>query len=543
MDDLKAFLQNLGTSKLVALLGTALLSFAFLGYLILQTTKQDLSLLFSYLDPVEAGRIIDRLESMGIPVELRGDGSQIYVPHDRVARIRMDLAQAGMPGSGSLGYELFDKTDLLGTSSAVLDINYIRALEGEISKSIRSIQGVSAARIHIVLPKKEIFSKDRTQPSASIVIKMHRGRLSQGQVQGIQHLVAAAVPGLSTEKITIVDDKGSLLVRQNEDGIFDASNNQEMRSSYEQKLSQTIEGFLEKTLGAGKARVEVRAEMDFDRVTLNSEDFNPDGQVVRSTSTTGENASSNEQGGEGSISVQNALPENESSQGGSNSRSSNKNNRNEENTTYEISKVLKTQIKETGAVKKLSVAVLVDGTYGQDGKYQARPKADMDQLTTLVKTAMGFNTERGDIVEVVNMPFAPSETPPVPLGFVENLLGQLSFSHLAEIAIPSLIGLLALLLFVKPFIMRLLEEIRNERALSGTLLESEILGSLPAPEAPMVIESPETIALNKKRQQEEAEAAQRELSNQEVKDLVSQHPQETVNIIRNWMTTPVAERS
>lgn len=542
MDDLKVFLQNLGVGKLVALLGSALLSLAFLGYLIMQTTKPDLSLLFSHLDPAEAGRIIDRLESMGIPVELRGDGSQIYVPHDRVARIRMDLAQAGMPGSGSLGYELLDKTDLLGTSSAVLDINYVRALEGEISKSIRSIQGVSAARVHLVLPKKEIFSKDRTQPSASIVLKMNRGRLTQGQVQGIQHLVAAAVPGLSVEKITIVDDKGSLLARQNEEGVFDASNNQEMRASYEQKLSHAIEGFLEKTLGPGKARVEVNAEMDFDRVTLNSEEFNPDGQVVRSTSTTGENASSNEQGGEGSISVQNALPENDQGKGASDTRSSNKNNRNEENTIYEISKTLKTQIKETGGVKKLSVAVLVDGTYGQDGKYQARPKPDMDQMTTLVKTAMGFNAERGDVVEVINMPFAPSEAPPSPLGFIDTILSQISLAHLVDIAIPSLIGLLALLLFVRPFIMRLLEEIRSERALAGTLLDAEPMDALSSQE-PMVIESPEMLAISQKQRQEEAEAAQRELSNQEVKTLISQHPHETVNIIRNWMTTPVAEGS
>lgn len=542
MDDLKAFLQNLGIGKLVALLGSALLSLAFLGYLIMQTTKPDLSLLFSHLDPAEAGRIIDRLESMGIPVELRGDGSQIYVPQDRVARIRMDLAQAGMPGSGSLGYELLDKTDLLGTSSAVLDINYVRALEGEISKSIRSIQGVSAARVHLVLPKKEIFTKDRTQPSASIVLKMNRGRLSQGQVQGIQHLVAAAVPGLSTEKITIVDDKGSLLARQNEEGIFDVSNNQEMRSAYEQKLSHSIEGFLEKTLGPGKARVEVNAEMDFDRVTLNTEEFNPDGQVVRSTSTTGENSSSNEQGGDGSISVQNALPESDQNKGAGDTRSSNKNNRNEENTIYEISKTLKTQIKETGGVKKLSVAVLVDGTYGQDGKYQARPKPDMDQLTTLVKTAMGFNGERGDVVEVINMPFVPSEVPPPPLGFIDNLLSQMSWAHILDIAIPSLIGLLALLLFVRPFIMRLLEEIRNERNLSGTLVDAEQINALPLQD-PLVIESPEALALSQKQRQEEEEAAQRELSNQEVKNLIAQHPHETVNIIRNWMTTPVAEGS
>ncbi|MBX9977422.1 MAG: flagellar M-ring protein FliF, partial [Alphaproteobacteria bacterium] len=474
MDDLKAFLQNLGASKLFVLLATALVSFAFLAYLIFQTTKPTMSLLFAHLESADAGRIIDRLESMGIPVEARGDGSQLYVPEDKIARIRMDLAQAGMPGSGTIGYEIFDKTDLLGTSSAVMDINYVRAMEGELSKSIRSIQGVSSARVHLVMPKKEIFSRDRVQPSASIVLKMNHGRLSQGQVLGIQHLVAAAVSGLSAEKITIVDDKGSLLARQNEDGSFDVSNNQEMRSAHEQKLAQTIEGLLEKTLGPGKARVEVNADMDFDKVTISSEEFNPDGQVVRSTSTTGENGSSSDQSNGGTVSVQNALPEGDKAGASAGGGSNSKNSRNEDSTNYEISKTQKTQIKESGTVKRLSVAVLVDGTYGQDGKYQARPKEQMDQLATLVKTAVGFNNDRGDVVELVNLPFAPGEAPEPPMGMADKMLSQISLSHIANIAIPGLIGLLTLLLFVKPFIRKVLEQIKESRTASAMIANTMV---------------------------------------------------------------------
>ena len=285
----------------MVLIGAAMASFAFLAYLAFQTTKPDMALLFSQIDEADAGHVVERLESMGIPYELRGNGTQIYVPDDRVARIRMDLAQAGIPHSGSVGYEIFDKMDILGISSAMMDINMLRALEGELSKSIRSIQGVSSARVHLVIPKREIFSKSHVQPTASIVLKMNYGRLNQAQVLGIQHLVASAVPGLSYEKITIVDDKGNLLVRQSDGSGFDVSNNQEIRSSYEQKLAQTIESLLEKTLGPGKARVEVNADMDFDKVTINSEDFNPNGQVVRSTNTTGENGLSTEQDNGGGV--------------------------------------------------------------------------------------------------------------------------------------------------------------------------------------------------------------------------------------------------
>ncbi len=522
----------------MVLIATAMISLAFLGYLIMQTTKPPLAVLFSQLEASDAGQIVDRLESMGIPYELRGNGTQIFVPGDRVARIRMDLAQAGIPGTGSLGYELFDKADILGTSSSIMDINFVRAMEGEIAKSIRSIQGVSSARVHLVIPKKEIFSKDYTPPTASIVLKMNHGRLSQGQVLGIQHLVASAVSGLSAEKITIVDDKGSLLARQSDSNGFAMGNNQEMRSAYEQKLAQITEGLLEKTLGPGKARVEVNAEMDFDRVTINSEEYNPDGQVVRSTSTSGENGSSSEQGNEGTVSVQNALPESEQGgQGGKGTQSSNKNSRNEENTTYEISKTNKTLIKESGGVKKLSVAVLVDGTYGQDGKYQARPKEEIEQLSTLVKTAVGFNTDRGDVVELINLPFAPGEPMEPPATIVDKILSQISLSQIANIAIPGLIGLLTLLLFVKPFVGRVIDQIRESPAGGKTMVNAttDDAQSLTSGPMPMMLTS---------QGEGKEETMPRTISTaQQIRDMIEEHPEETVNIIRNWMATPSTEVS
>ena len=503
-----------------------------------------MALLFSQLEPADGARIMDRLEGMNIPAEIKGDGTQIYVPADRIARLRMDLAQAGLPGSGSIGYEIFDKADILGTSSAMMDINYARALEGELSKSIRSIQGVATARVHLVIPKKEIFSKDTTDPSASIVIRMNRGRLNSAQVLGIQHLVAAAVPGLAAEKITIVDNNGSLLARQSDGSGFDIGNNMELQRAQEQKLSHIVEALLEKTLGPGKSRVEVNAVMDFDKITMNSEEFNPDGQVVRSTSTGSENGSSTETSVGGGVSVQNALPD--AAAGGSSdagAKNSNKNNRSDENTSYEISKTLKTHIKETGTIKKLSVAVLVDGKAGDDGKYQARTKEDIDQITKLVKTAVGFNEERGDVVEVINMPFVASEANAPPQTMMDKVLSEVSLPSILNVAIPGLIGLLVILLFVKPYATRVLEHIKNLSS-SGAFVSAipQVEGVVTGMSAPQLAgpqgASPES---EEKMSLQNTQGAINAATVKQVRDMVDKSPEETANIIRNWMTAGSGE--
>lgn len=547
VNELRQFLESLGPTKIFVILGTSLGALAFVAYMIAKSTEPPMALLFSQLEPVDGSRIMDRLEGMNIPAEIKGDGTQIYVPADRVARLRMDLAQAGLPGSGSIGYEIFDKADILGTSSAVMDINYARAMEGEIGKSIRAIQGVSSARVHLVIPKKEIFSKDRTEPSASIIIRMNRGRLNSAQVLGIQHLVAAAVPGLSAERITIVDDKGSLLARQSDTGGFDIGNNMDLQRAQEQKLSGIVEAMLEKTLGPGKTRVEVSAVMDFDKITLNSEEFNPEGQVIRSTSSGNENGSSTETSTAGGVSVQNALPDAAASGGDAGAKNSNKSTRTDENTHYEISKTLKTHVKETGIVKKLSVAVLVDGKAGEDGKYQPRAKEELDQITKLVKTAVGFNEERGDVVEVINMPFAPVGESGPPQGMMDKMLSEVSVPSILNVAIPGLIGLLVILLFVKPFATRILEQVKNLRPLEGSVVamgggagnaSNGVVGmsapQLAAPGAPQSAQDQETVALQNTQGEVKVSSVN------QIREIIDQNPEETVNIIRNWMTTPGA---
>ena len=373
-----------------------------------QSSQGNQALLFSQLEPSDAAKIVHKIELMDVPVTVSPDGGSIYVPADKVARLRMEVAQDGLPNGGGIGYEIFDRGDILSTSGSLVDINKVRALEGELAKSIKTISGVSSTRVHLVLPKRELFSREKTDSSASIVLKMKGAtKLSATQVQAVQNLVASAVPGLPIERISIIDDKGNLLAKQlDADGFIQGlSSQQEARRSYETTAGKQLESLLEKTIGFGKVKVEISADIDFDQKTTNAEKYDPEGQVVRTLGNSQETSSSSEGEG-GSTSVQNALPE--QAAGGSKEKNSTK--RNEENTSYEISRTVETHKKEAGSIKSLSVAVLVDGTSikDKDGKltYTPRSKEDLEQIKILVKTAIGFKDDRGDKIEVINMPFS-----------------------------------------------------------------------------------------------------------------------------------------
>lgn len=482
MGSLLQILRNLGPSKILAVGIVMLGIMGFFAYLIGNASTPSFSLLYAQVEPNEAGRILEKLDAMGIPNQARGDGTQIYVPSDRVARIRMEMAQDGLPSGGGMGYEIFDKTDILSASGTMIDINRLRALEGELAKSIRSISGVSKARVHLVLPKRELFSRERSDPSASVVLKMNgSARLSPSQVQAVQHLVASAVPELQTDHIAIIDDKGTLLAK-NHDGSSGGETvalQMDSRVGFENKMARTVEALLERSLGVGKVRVEVAADMDFDRVVINSEEYNPDGQVARSTTNTGENSSSNESGGQ-TVSVQNALPDGQGGSGGA--KNSNTSKRTEENTNFEISKTVKTHHKEVGTVKMLSVAVLVDGVYTEvkDGKptYAPRSQEELDKIKLLVKTAIGFKEDRGDKVEIINMAFPSTEVTNTPELALENpWMPKLDFTKIIQFCILAVVGFLVLMLIVRPMVTRMIGEIPEVAAAMGGMSAADLGGA------------------------------------------------------------------
>ena len=307
---LLAALRALGPGRLLVLSATALALLVFFAYLILRAIEPPYTLLFGSLELDDSAQIVSRLEALGVPFRLQGDGNAIMVPDAQALRLRLALAEEGLPRGGSVGDEIFDRSSALGTTNFLANVNLRRALEGELARTIAALNDVRSARVHLVLPRHELFRRDQIEPSASITLQMHgAGRLSRRQVLAVQHLVAAAVPGLSPERITLVDDQGTLLARGG-DGPEGAlpSQAEEHREAYEDRLKRTIEQLLERSLGPGRVHAEVSAELDFDQVTLTEETFDPEGQVVRSAQTVEEEVESSERDEDDAVTVGNNLP-------------------------------------------------------------------------------------------------------------------------------------------------------------------------------------------------------------------------------------------
>ncbi len=442
---------------LVGLLG-------FFAYLAFQIAEPDYGLLYGGLDLEDSAEIIDRLEAMDVPYELHGAGEGILVPADRIARLRMNMAEEGLPRGGSVGDEIFDQAGALGTTTFLANINQRRALEGELSRTIAALKDVKAARVHLVMPKRELFRRDQIEPSASVTLRMFGGRrLNKRQIAAVQHLVAAAVPGLQPDRITLVDDRGTLLVKGGESALAGglATHADEYRIAYETRLKNVIEQLLERSVGPGRVHAEVSAEMDFDQVTMMEETFDPDGQVVRSTQAIEEQTDRAEQNNEGAVTVGNNLP-NAGVEGGGGGSTNNENiTRTEETVNYEISRTVRNHTQVGGEVKRLSVAVLVGGRERVDADGQPLANAPLDQqeldeMATLVRSAIGFNPDRGDTVEVRNMPFAEPDMEDLETSLFDFTKSDIL--RLIELGVMLILALIAIFLVVRPAMAKLMPE-------------------------------------------------------------------------------------
>lgn len=462
MNGISELFRALGPARLgaIAVVGLGLIGFFF--FISMRLSMPNMAMLYNDLDMADSAAIVSKLEASGVPYQIGNNGATILVPDDKVLRLRMTMAEQGIPTGGSVGYEIFDHNDHLGTSSFVQSINQLRALEGELARTIRSINGVEGAKVSLVLPERELFNKQTREPTAAIILKT-KGALSRGQVVAIQNLVAAAVPGLQANRISIVDQMGRLLAKGQDGSIGDSvtSSLDDKQAEFRDRLRNSIEELLEKSVGAGKVRAEVSATLDMSRITTNSEIYDPEGQVVRSTVTVKDSNSSLENGDNQSVSVAQNLPENQAGNSAGSVKSNTSGARNEETINYEITKTIKTQIQEAGTIKKLSVAVLVDGTYSEDAKgntvYKPRTKDELDKLTTLVRSAVGYDEARGDKVEVVNLKFAEVASNGTSEPIEINLYGlkKEDMFRAAQLGILGIVGVLVVLLVLRPLVMRL----------------------------------------------------------------------------------------
>jgi flagellar M-ring protein FliF len=546
------FVRTLGAARIAAMGAVTITLVGFFAFLMLRVTAPQMTPLFTDLTFEDSTAIVKELERQGVPYELRNDSSIVMVPKDRVARLRMGLAEGGLPKGGGVGYEIFDKSDALGTTSFVQNINNLRALEGELARTIRGLDRVQAARVHLVMPERPLFSRDKMEPSASIVVKV-RGPLEPQQVRAIRHLVASAVNGLKPQRVSIVDEGGHLLA----DGASDDQNGTEVsgderQAAFEKRLREQIETIVSSVVGPGRARVELTADFDFNRVTQTSDKYDPEGRVVRSSQTREETSASNE-GRENQVTVGNEIPGGNQRQapppeaGGTPRDQSRKS---EEIINYEISKTSKTEVIEGGRVNRISVAVLVDGTYGKNDKgdatYQPRSKEEIDQIGALVRTAIGFDQKRGDQVQVINLRFA--ESPAVaPITEPSGWMSALQFTkddlvRGIEMVVMGLLGLVVLLLVVRPLVRRILAP--DERAMAALPTAD---ASADAPIAPAIAAPVESVVVKAEPSQTakmidiaQVQGQVHAQSVQKVGDLADKNPRETVSIIRQWLNESAA---
>ncbi|WP_169568141.1 flagellar basal-body MS-ring/collar protein FliF [Sneathiella limimaris] len=571
MNGLSQLLQNLGTIRLAILGSVAVGLIALIMFMSTQLGNADYALLYGNLEPEDSGAVISRLDAQNIPYKLENGGRDILVVRDQVDKLRLGMAQDGLPNGGSVGYEIFDNSDAFGTTAFVQNVNLVRALEGELSRTIRALNNVSTARVHIVLPKRQVFSREKREASASIVLKL-KGRLSEDQVASIQHMVAAAVPTLAVNRISIVDSRGNLLARgdgKENPGNGFSSQSEFMRVSYEARLREQIEALLEQSLGKGNVRAQVSAEMNFDQKTVKSETYDPDGQVVRSTQTVEEsNSSSDTTGGAEGVTVGNNLPEAEAAQeGGAGSESAS--NRVEETVNYEISKTITTEVQESGLIQRLTVAVLVNGRAAVDADgnqtYEPLDQDALDQVARLVKSSIGFDEDRGDLVEVVNMPFvqlAPVEFEEDP-ETIELFMGltKRDLFKMGEMAVLAIVAILALLLVVRPLLTRALSADDAGNALAGP---GGAVGAIagapgyaaagggvaqipggaggttaalegPAGEKDLGLQSETLSELDEMIDIAKVDGQVKTSALNKVGEIVEKHPDEAVAIIRNWL--------
>ncbi|SDF56770.1 flagellar M-ring protein FliF [Limimonas halophila] len=549
-------LKSLGATRLAIMGAVAAGILAFFIYLTSQLASQNYGLLFAGLNNDERSQIVSELEKRGVDYQVTGGGKRIEVPTGKVDQLRVAMAEKGLPSSGSVGYEIFDESGGLGTTNFVQNVNRVRAIQGELEQTIRAMNNVQQARVHVVMPQRELFNQERKKSSASIVLRMSgNSRLDDSQVQSVQHLVASAVPNLEPNMVSIVDQQGTLLARgDGEEGLAGmAMNAQEIRAERERRIARAVEQLIGRHVGPGNVRAEVSADMNFSQVTERTEDYDPAEQVARSEQTTETQESERDTRNQEGVTVGNQLPENQDGGGGEGNVLQQSNQSSEEETiNYEISNTQTTRVKQGPRLERLSVAVLVDGKYvtNDNGEqvYEQRSQEELQKIASLARSAVGFSQERGDQLEVINMKFnnpAQQLEPADDGGLLGLPEGQLM--RAAELLVLGVVAVLILLLVVRPLVSRLLESAATQPApqpagagYGGDQMLPEggaAAGQLPAGGGAVAEfgadeeeeEAEQLVDLNK------VEGRVRASSMRKISEIVERHPEEAVTILRNWL--------
>lgn len=541
MGGFTAALQRFGIGRLTAILGVTVGVAAVLAIGMLRIGQAPDALLYSNLDLREASEVTTALDGAGIKYSSRGDGSTIFVSRDRVGEARMLVAGKGLVTSGSVGYEIFDNQSVLGQTEFQQNLNEKRALEGELSRTIMTMRGINSARVMIALPRRELFQSDAGQPTASVVVGVTGGQLSGAQVQAIRNVIASSVPNLKPEKVTLTDTSNRTLAAGTDGGAFSAASAQEARDSTEAQLQARIMDIVEGVVGVGGARVQVTADIDHSRSTTQEQRYDPDGQVVRSTSTNGSESADTSGANNGGVTATNNIPGGEApGQTPVGSRSTDTT----ETINYEISNTTTTTVREAGEIKRLAVSVAVDGKWtpganGAEPTYAARTPEEIEQIKALVAAAVGIDAGRGDRIEVLNVRFnrdlavvGGEQTGSSLFDFTKNDL-----MRGVELLVLLITGLLLIFFVLRPLLKSAAGGGAGQMQLAGgagapvTSLQTTIMGGAGGVTPQIAGPSEMDQRLDIARIEGQVKAS----SVKKVADFVEKHPDESTSILRSWV--------
>ena len=459
-------LKSLPTSKRLSILVVALITLISIVVFVVFVNQKEYKTLFSNLSTEDAGEIVAALQEKKIPYKISSAGDSILVPAEYVSELRLDMATSGLPKGGGVGFEIFDNNNF-GVTDFVQQLNYQRALQGELSRTINGLDEIQHSRVHIVIPKKSLFVEKQAKPTASVIIKLKTSRkLRASQVEGIASLVACSVEGLSPEEVMIVDSRGNILSAAKSGSQLSKQTDSQMefQRNVEKNLTDRIQTMLEKVVGEGKVVARVSATLDFRVMEKTEESYDPEEPVVRSLHRRSEKSSAPVRGGEstaGSTSGQSAK-----SYGTDHEKT-------DEIVNYEINRVVSKTVMPVGELEKLSMAVLVDGIYSKNDKgveeFQPRSKKEIETLENLVKKSVGFDAERGDQIVVTSIPFRKVE---LETGFVEEGFWK-SKLHLIvpfiKYFVPLIILIVVLFFVLRPLIKFIMTRDRTEEIGAGGL--------------------------------------------------------------------------
>jgi flagellar M-ring protein FliF len=544
LDTLRAF----GLIRVIALAGVAIgVLAAFLMLELHGVSTSRMTLLVADLDPHSLQQAIEELDRRKIPYRMDESGGQIFVPDSQVTTARATLTKAGLSVAGSTGYEIFDRGNDFSITDFDQQVKLTRALEGELARTIQSVHGIVRARVHLVLPRREPFARERREAQASVMLTLAgRQALPPEAVQSIVNLVAAGVPGLKPQNITVVDSNLHLLVQAGEtdDPRLRSLQAEEVRHRTELRLAQGVEQMLERSLGPGHVHAEASIRMNFDKVNETQERFDPDGSVVRSTQTVNANNKTTEKAAP--VSLQNNLPNADAGSQTSGSQEA----RQEETTNYEVTKTVRAIIHDQPQVERITLAVMVDGvdSVGADGRHSWKPReqTELDRIEKLVKTSIGYDQKRGDQVEVVSMPFVSMADEPAADSNVTPAAERARLLTIVQMVAFSVVGIGVILLTARSVFAGLARPPASIAmagpageavpGATGLSLEPPAAAAAGVPrgitdesQAPSDVD--EMVTLNR------IQGQMRSSSIRKVTQLVDRYPDATLGIIRGWIAS------